>query len=356
VAAVNEKNRLVLIDSLRGIAAMGVVVYHLHGNLHNEIASWFPSFLRLICEHGFLGVPIFFVLSGFVISYSTDNAKLDAKYIGLFALRRSIRLDPPYWAAITIAIALTALKNKVYPEYSVVLPMVTDVIAHVFYAQDILQLTPISAVFWTLCLEIQLYLFFVLSRYCYRNIGKDGDHKDWRTDAWFLMAVGVLSALVKLDYLTLQIPGLFLPYWHHFLLGVLANWAIKKRIPCMYFIIFVIFLAILMVTRMDVNTLFATITSVFIFIVGWKDKLGSYLSNKFLLYLGQISYSLYLLHPEIGWRYLSVCKQFLGPVIAPFWGISLFISGVLVSVLSAHILYYVVERPVHRLSKRIRLG
>lgn len=296
------------------------------------------------------------MLSGFVISYSTDNAKLDAKYIGLFALRRSIRLDPPYWAAIAIAILLTALKNQIYPQYSVALPTAMNVAAHVFYAQDILQLTPISAVFWTLCLEIQLYLFFVLSRYCYRNMGKNGAHKDWRTDAWFLMAVGALSALVKLDYLSWNIPGLFLPYWHHFLLGVLANWTIKRRIPFTYFMLFVIFLALLLATRMDVNTLFAVLTSVFIFIVGWKDKLGSFLGNKFMLYLGQISYSIYLLHPEIGWRYLSVCKQFLGPVIAPFWGILLFASGVLVSVLSAHILYYVIERPVHRLSKRIRLG
>ena len=62
-----------------------------------------PAPLETALKLGFVGVDIFFVLSGFVIAYSVREARITPRFLGRFALRRSIRLDPPYW--ITIAIA-----------------------------------------------------------------------------------------------------------------------------------------------------------------------------------------------------------------------------------------------------------
>ena len=62
-----SSSRLKSLDGLRGIAAMGVVLYHLCGNLKAELAQAFPAFLNTLVSYGYLGVPIFFVISGFRI-------------------------------------------------------------------------------------------------------------------------------------------------------------------------------------------------------------------------------------------------------------------------------------------------
>lgn len=345
-----------MIDSLRGLAAMGVVIFHLHGNLRNSISGWFPDFLTFVCEHGFLGVPVFFVLSGFVISHSTDNANVTAKYICMFALRRSIRLDPPYWIAIITAIVLTVVKNNLFPQYYIQPPSIGTVVAHIFYVQDILLLSPISSIFWTLCLEIQLYFFFISSRWIFQQFRNNNAQKEWRVDAYFLIVIGILSSLVKLNYLSIDVPGFFLPYWHHFLLGVLANWAIKRKISHVMYLMVIVFFIVLLIFRAEINTLFAVSTSLLIWIIGCNNTFDRFLSGKYLQYLGKISYSLYLLHSEIGWKYLSIAKQFTGAIVTPFVGTVLFLSGIAVSIISAHFLYYLVERPALNLSKKFKLN
>lgn len=89
--------RFTYVDALRGIAALSVLVYHFTGSLirnfpHNPL----PKPIFSLLSHGNMGVEVFFVLSGFVISYTLRNAWVTPGYVGRFALRRSIRLDPPF--------------------------------------------------------------------------------------------------------------------------------------------------------------------------------------------------------------------------------------------------------------------
>ena len=97
---------------MRGLAALGVVVYHMSLNLQPQLSQLLPDFINIIFSYGFLGVPIFFVISGFVISLSVGDSQISLKYAGQFILRRSIRLDPTYWVAIAVAITLMIVKNK----------------------------------------------------------------------------------------------------------------------------------------------------------------------------------------------------------------------------------------------------
>ena len=60
----SQQTRLLALDGLRGIAAMLVVFYHLYGNLQNSVQSWMPDLLAAAFLHGYLGVHIFFVISG----------------------------------------------------------------------------------------------------------------------------------------------------------------------------------------------------------------------------------------------------------------------------------------------------
>jgi len=81
------KNHYVVLDGLRGVAALTVVVFHLC-----ETYSLGDPFAQVI-NHGYLAVDFFFLLSGFVIAYAYDD-RWDSMSIWDFYKRRLIRLQP----------------------------------------------------------------------------------------------------------------------------------------------------------------------------------------------------------------------------------------------------------------------
>ncbi|WP_437918925.1 acyltransferase family protein [Sphingobacterium sp. LRF_L2] len=81
-----QRPHFIVLDGLRGIAAIAVVIFH--------FMEWvFPDFKDNFIGHGFLAVDFFFCLSGFVMSYAYDEK---IKKIGLkkFFISRLIRLHP----------------------------------------------------------------------------------------------------------------------------------------------------------------------------------------------------------------------------------------------------------------------
>src|SRR5215467_8589533 len=94
--------RSTFIDALRGVAAFSVACYHIcrYGPIPEPAREFIPGVLLAWFDHGWMGVQVFFVISGFVIAYSVRNARVTPRYLANYALRRSIRLDPPYWTTI----------------------------------------------------------------------------------------------------------------------------------------------------------------------------------------------------------------------------------------------------------------
>lgn len=126
------KKRLHFIDGMRGIAALGVVLFHLYGNMKHELDNILPCFVKIIFSHGFLGVPVFFVISEFAIAYSVGDRRIDRKYAIYFMLKRFIRINPAYWASILFAIVLLFIQN-LFLKRSDPFPSVFGFFAHMFY-------------------------------------------------------------------------------------------------------------------------------------------------------------------------------------------------------------------------------
>src|SRR5262245_59986169 len=155
------ERRFLLIDGLRGIAAISVVMFHLDLAITRSSPGWTPALIHALLREGFLGVDIFFVISGFVIAYSVRNGDYTPGYLLRFWFRRSIRLDPPYWFAIAAEIILIIAGLRFLPELHTPIPTAQNVVAHVFYAQNFYGYDNILTIFWTLCYEVQFYLFLV---------------------------------------------------------------------------------------------------------------------------------------------------------------------------------------------------
>ena len=154
---------MTLVDGLRGVAALMVLAFHfdMAARLHQEPAAWMPDALQWVFEHGWLGVQLFFVVSGFVIAYSLRGQRVTPGFLGRFVLRRALRLDPPYWVALGLEVLLVGWIGVSWdgqPE-SVTAGQLA---AHMVYLQGFLGQPQLVGVFWTLCVEVQLYVAFIL--------------------------------------------------------------------------------------------------------------------------------------------------------------------------------------------------
>ena len=83
---VKTKQHFVILDGLRGVAALGVVIFHFMEWIFTDINKNFIG-------HGFLAVDFFFCLSGFVIGYAYDD-RIKELGVGRFFKARLIRLHP----------------------------------------------------------------------------------------------------------------------------------------------------------------------------------------------------------------------------------------------------------------------
>lgn len=347
--------RLVFVDGLRGVAALMVVLYHFHENLLPAVEAWFPPLLSALLLHGDLGVEVFFVLSGFVIAHSIRDAERSWRYFGRFALRRSIRLDPPLWATILLEIVLIRAVLALVPDLGTPIPGWTQILANVTYTQHLLGAGDIVPVFWSLTYEVQFYAVLVGSLVVLSAFSGPRGWVEWLFGLVFLYSLGIW-----LGAFPLPLKGLFIERWFQFALGI-AAWAVfTGRLDRVRFAILcaVTLSAVAVLTPPEVrssSTLAAVAASALLVAVAAMRKMEVYLRSPATQFLGRVSYSLYLIHLAIGWRFISMVKQAFGPELGPWLGSAAFLGGVALSVLAAWTMHALVEAPSMRLARRIHL-
>ena len=121
--------RIALIDQMRGLAALSVAWFHLT-NTYGE--SW----VRALGAYGWLGVEVFFVISGFVIPYSiwTSRELYRLKAYPAFIAKRLMRLEPPYLLSIALVLVLWHA-SALMPMFQGIPPAteIGQIAAHLFY-------------------------------------------------------------------------------------------------------------------------------------------------------------------------------------------------------------------------------
>ena len=159
-------DRLGVLDGLRGIAVLLVLWYHVW-----EI-SWYPApfaWLQFVPETGFIGVHLFFFLSGFVITYPFVRALAAGTPQPAwmhFAWRRFIKIMPSYALSIAIAYAIG---------YAAVVRWGTtpwqEIWTHALFVHTWWPQTygSINGVLWTLAVEVEFYAIFPLVWWCFRR-------------------------------------------------------------------------------------------------------------------------------------------------------------------------------------------
>lgn len=151
----NNKNTIHSIQYLRGIAALMVVLHHTTAQIVvYKNAIGLPTI-------GVSGVDIFFIISGFVIWYTTANKKINMQ---LFLEKRIIRVVPLYWLmTLTIVIAGTALPNLFSKTKFGISEIISSLMFIPHYSLGFQgKIWPILVPGWTLNYEMAFYAVFGL--------------------------------------------------------------------------------------------------------------------------------------------------------------------------------------------------
>jgi peptidoglycan/LPS O-acetylase OafA/YrhL len=332
-SAGSQPHRLAALDGLRFIAAVLVMGYHYvsgYGFWHTGQSLPFPA-LHQVFAFGFLGVQLFFIISGFVICMSSWGRSLSQ-----FFVSRVVRLYPAYWFAIIFTTAVVTL----LPEPHRRLPL-GQVLANLTMTQSALGVGDVDGVYWSLWRELLFYLLFaavVWRGVSYRRVV--AFCMLWTTASVVAVPLKspVLNILVGQQYSMYFIAGIAMYLMHRFgpnsalwaILGfsfLLALHGAERNAPpgghLQTYIIIGCFAAVLAVA------------------LGWFDRIRW----RWLSTLGTLTYPLYLLHAYAG---LAVIQRF-SPSVPKYLLLAALVAFML---LLSWLVVRFVERPLSRAMRR----
>ena len=149
-----DANRVEALDILWLVAVVGVVIFHFGFNgppANGKPLVAFPEWAT-VAKYGYLGVQLFFVISGFVIAYSAVGRTARA-----FAIARIARIYPAFLFCMTVTFLVTLTFGQPYFQVSL-----TQWAANIFIAAPALKQPYVDGVYWTLILELTFYVWIYL--------------------------------------------------------------------------------------------------------------------------------------------------------------------------------------------------
>lgn len=325
-AAGSSATRLRELDALRGIAAMMVVWYHFTFQYQERFGGGPVTALTL--PAGRYGVQLFFVISGFVIFLTLTRSRS----LWDFAANRLSRLYPPYWVSVLATATVLAIWPLIGWEVNL-----RQVLVNLTMLQYWLATPHVDPVYWTLSIELAFYIFVSALRW----IGWLDKVERW-VAAWLALQFAVhfgdrhglhLSPVIR--------STLLLDHGHFFFTGVLFYRIREQGDTLLRWLLIAVCIALALFIR-DVPHALSLVAAAFAFTAFIKGRLG-WIARPPLLFLGDVSYPLYLLHQNIGYAIIDHLTK--AGHNHPLW---LWVPGI-VTLLLATLIHYSVERPARDL-------
>lgn len=318
--------RITELDALRGIAALAVVLYH-YTTRYSEL---FPDSHHSSVSFGLgnFGVNLFFIVSGFVIFMSIHKISSAKEFV----IKRAIRLYPAYIFAVIFTFACVTLYGLEGRQVSIL-----EAILNLTMLQGFIPgVEHVDGVYWTLVVELTFYAlitFLVLTRLIKKI--------EIMAILWLIFSTALKTVNIMVDNRIIHLLDIYSisSYAHLFIAGIMFYKIWQSAGKIHYFILLIALLYDYIFFDLTNNI----VTSVFfiVFMLMIRGKLTN-LSVKPLLFLGSISFSLYLLHQNIGYIIIDFMYSL---------GITndiVLILPIGISIALAYIVTRYVEQPIQR--------
>lgn len=345
--------RLDWLDTARGVAALVVVAMHV-----TEIWAPFAQAQHTVANvmikatHGFnfgvMGVYLFFIVSGFVIPFSAQGQGPNASR--QFLIRRFFRIFPLLWISIPLG-ALTShwLWNKPFASEDFLL---NALLIPNFFGAPFAQ-----GLYWSLQVEILFYaIVFAL---VYLKI-----FEKTKIALILLLTTGLAYSIQKTGVPADTALGIFLfllIMLRMILLGwLLRNFLMNKNRNLLDTLSLLLVLGYFLIKKpMDAHQIFQAggqgfhhlteTVAIILFLVFYRFNLHS----KLFLYLGKISYSIYLMHPVVMYSIFYWAHQPSGEWLKQYDLSWMLLATVGFTLLLSHITWTFIENPSQQFARNL---
>ena len=318
----------------RFIAAILIVIYHFGGDVFPFNHVWLAPFFH----HSNLGVSYFFLLSGFVMVVAYGRKGKAVNY-GNYLQNRAARILPLYYFAMLLMLLYFFIRISLLHVHSDYQPKMADVILHITLLQSWLpgKATTINTAAWSLSVEAFFYLLFPL--FWNQGYSKSSFNKVLFFVSLFFVISQIVFHVLLGAYPQLLSYFFYLPLLHlnEFVCGnavgllLLKRKHIRKQNTFIHVLI-VFMLSVLAVycipeTKINFhNGLFVVFFAPLVYFLAVDNSaLARTFRKKIFIYLGEISYGIYILQFPVYFFFTATLTYFGHKINQPLFFVYLLI-------------------------------
>ncbi len=279
--ATPPRRRLAELDALRGLGALLVINFHFSTRFHELFPQ--AGHVPFTIGGGGYRVLLFFAISGFAIFFATQRTRSAADFVvGRFA-----RLFPAYWMAIalTLGIEHAGHVTQLYvPTYAA--------LVNTTMLQGFFFVPPVDGAYWTLTVELAFYACILALWMTTRLV-----RVERLIAAWLLLKLGFVLWFPDLPERLVMLLVLRYVCWFAIGMASYRVWAGERRWQDQVPLLALILLTVTISETWDVILFTALLMLTFWGVVEGRLR---WICVPPLIWIGQISYSLYLVHQHIG--------------------------------------------------------
>jgi peptidoglycan/LPS O-acetylase OafA/YrhL len=340
------------IQILRGLAALGVALFHFHAveGLYGP-DQLTPAFF----EYGRIGVDLFFVISGAIMMHVAGALPPGQVNSANFLLRRAARIYPPYWVVTAGLVAVWFVSGKTI--FDGIIGETPDLPAS--FALWPTAREPALGVGWTLIHEMYFYLVFALLLLAPVRL------RAWLMAAWAAMVVAVWLSGVR--GLAPPLAVATSPLTLEFILGA-AVMSLRPRVTpaarryiaaagALWLAAAILWIGLAPAPDAfddPMRRAFAFGPAAALILLAVASAPPTQRWPAAGVALGDWSYALYLVHVPVYAILGAVWARFAGPGLAD--NIIALAAFVATAVAASAVFYRLIERPAQKLSHRFRIG
>ncbi|PWS33759.1 acyltransferase family protein [Pedobacter paludis] len=342
----NQK-RIYQIDLFRFLAALAVMIFHytFRGFYSGKLSIIdYPS-ISWLTKYLYLGVDLFFIISGFVIFMSMKNSTLPK-----FIVSRISRIYPAFWVAVTFT-SLVILFSK-DPKFII---STKQYFANLTLFNSAVGIENIDGVYWSLIIELKFY--FLMGILLLLN---GMDKIKILMISWLLLSF-IMYFTGSNILITKILKTIFFPqYSSYFIAGMIFYLVYDKGNSIVYFIMLFFCYVLSVLTSLerivdfshDFNSPFnptiiiLSITAFYLLMLGVSIGKLQFLNRKNFVVLGAITYPLYLIHQNIGFIIINKINYSMNKYL-------LLISLTLGMLIVAYMMQKYIEKPFAKWLKKI---
>jgi peptidoglycan/LPS O-acetylase OafA/YrhL len=279
-----KSDRFLELDALRGVAIFSVLLFHFTTRYNQIYGHTNPTFQFPI---GRYGVYLFFIISGFVTIMALERIEKPLDFI----IFRFSRLYPAYWFAVLLTFSIVGIFSLPGREVSI-----SDAIINLSMFQKWFNVPYVDGTYWALSIFLSFYIIMLIF-YKLKLI----KHIELVSIIWLLL---ILSRLLLERFLGFKIPGviklsLLLDFGNLFIMGI-TFYLIKTKGGNL-FRHMIIGCCLLVQWPLSSKSAFMVSCFSVLFFYFFIQKYLCFIALKPLIFIGNISYSLYIIHQNIGY-------------------------------------------------------